>query len=200
MTPKAGDALVIVDVQNDFLPDGRLGVTGGNEVVPVLNRYIEQFRQNGLPVFATRDWHPPDHCSFSAQGGPWPPHCIRDTRGAAFASDLRLPDNAIIISKARNPDQDAYSGFDGTELAAQLRQLGVRRVWIGGLATDYCVLATIRDAVAEGLTTFWLKDASRAVNATPGNDLAAAREIAALGVPSIDLASPPPPDTAAIAP
>ncbi len=190
MTPKSGDALVIVDVQNDFLPGGHLGVPGGHEVVPILNCYIDLFGLAGLPVFATRDWHPPDHCSFSARGGPWPPHCIRNTPGAAFAPGLRLPDTAIIISKARDPDQDAYSGFEGTDLAAQLRKHGVSRVWVGGLATDYCVLSTIRDAVAGGFETLWLRDASRAVNAASGDGRAAEREIAALGVPSIDLATP----------
>jgi nicotinamidase/pyrazinamidase len=189
MVPKKGDALIVVDIQNDFLPGGSLAVPGGDEVVPVLNRYIDLFDSAALPVFATRDWHPPNHCSFKSQGGPWPPHCIQGTPGAAFAPGLKLPDNAIIISSATNPEYEAYSGFEGTNLAAQLREHQVKRVWIGGLATEYCVLSTVRDAVAEGFTTLWLRDASRAINVSPGDDLAAEREMTALGVRTIELAT-----------
>ncbi len=189
METRKDDALVIVDVQNDFLPEGALGVPDGDQVVPVLNHYIERFVRAGLPVIATRDWHPPNHCSFTARGGPWPPHCIAGTPGAAFAPWLRLPEDAIVISKATDPDRDAYSGFDGTDLSERLRKLGVGRLWIGGLATDYCVLATVRDAIAAGFAVVYLNDASRAVNVTSGDGDAAEREIAALGAVSIDLAS-----------
>lgn len=189
METRKDDALVIVDVQNDFLPDGALGVPDGDQVVPVLNHYIERFGRAGLPVIATRDWHPPNHCSFTARGGPWPPHCIAGTSGAAFAPWLRLPADAIVISKATDPDRDAYSGFDGTDLTERLRKLGVGRLWIGGLATDYCVLATVRDAIAAGFAVVYLSDASRAVNVTSGDGDAAEREIAVLGATSLDLAS-----------
>lgn len=189
METRNGDALVIVDVQKDFLPDGALGVPDGDQVVPVLNHYIERFRRAGLPVIATRDWHPPNHCSFNVRGGPWPPHCVAGTPGADFASWLRLPEDGIIISKATDPDHDAYSGFDGTGLTERLRTLGVKRLWIGGLATDYCVLATIRDAISAGFIVVYLSDASRAVNVGPGDGEAAEREISALGASTLDLAS-----------
>ena len=162
-----GDALVIVDVQNDFLPGGRLAVPQGDAVVPPLNAWIRQFQQAGLPIVATRDWHPADHCSFQAQGGPWPPHCVADSAGAEFAPGLRLPEDVIIVSKATSPDKDAYSGFEGTDLAERLRNLGVKRLFVGGLATDYCVLNTVLDALKEGFETWVITDAIRAVNVQP---------------------------------
>jgi nicotinamidase/pyrazinamidase len=164
------DALIIVDVQNDFLPGGALAVPNGDEVIPILNKYIAKFWDKGASIFATRDWHPEDHCSFKAQGGPWPPHCIAGTKGAAFAPGLELPSIAL-ISKAMYSDNDAYSGFGGTNLGARLRDSGIKRVFIGGLATDYCVKATVQDAVVlYGFTAFYLKDASRAVNIAPGDE------------------------------
>ncbi len=103
----SGDALLIVDVQNDFLPGGSLAVRRGDEVVPVLNEYLRRFLAKGLPVMATRDWHPADHCSFSAQGGGWPPHCVAGTQGAEFAPGLHLPAAATVIAKASRRDQEA---------------------------------------------------------------------------------------------
>lgn len=144
------DALLLVDVQNDFLPGGALAVPEGDAVIPVLNRWIEAAEEASVPIVATRDWHPPDHVSFEAQGGPWPPHCIAGTQGAAFHPGLALPEDAVIVSKATEPEAEAYSGFDGTELAAMLRELDVRRVRVGGLATDYCVRATALDAAQAG--------------------------------------------------
>ncbi len=182
-----GDALLIVDVQNDFLPGGNLAVPGGDEVVPALNRYIRAFEARGLPIYATRDWHPEQHCSFRAQGGPWPPHCVVDTFGAAFASALRLPPSTPVISKAASPDQDAYSGFQGTDLDQRLRSSGVRRLFVGGLATDYCVLNTVRDALRLGYEVFLLTDAIRAVNVQPGDGLRAEEEMARLGSQRISL-------------
>ena len=149
--------------------------------MPVLNRYIAAFQSKGLPVFATRDWHPADHCSFRARGGTWPPHCVAGTPGAKFSPELMLPANAAIVSKAAAADQDAYSGFGGTDLNQLLRQAGVARVLVGGLATDYCVLNTIRDAVGLGYTVFLLADAVRAVNVQPGDGLKAEREMLGLG-------------------
>ena len=138
-----GDALISVDVQNDFLAGGSLAVPHGNEVIPVMNRYINAFEEKGLPIFATRDWHPANHCSFKAQGGPWPPHCVQGTKGAEYAPDLQLPEDAVVISKATRPDEDAYSGFDGTDMHEHLQKIGVKRLFIGGIATDYCVLNTV---------------------------------------------------------
>ena len=119
------DALLVIDMQVDFLPDGALGVAGGHEVVAPINHLIELYRAQGLPIFASRDWHPRDHCSFAAQGGPWPPHCVAGTAGAEFAAELALPDDAILISKADTAPVDAYSAFGGTDLAAQLRAVDV---------------------------------------------------------------------------
>ncbi len=175
--PRPGDALIVVDVQKDFLPGGSLAVPRGDEVVPVLNRYMEIFSSRGLPVFATRDWHPPEHCSFTEQGGPWPSHCVAGSEGAAFAADLHLPADAVIISKATEPERDAYSGFQGTDLAQRLREAGVRRVFVGGLATDYCVLNTVRDALAEGFEVVLLEDAIRAVDVQPGDGEHAVKEM-----------------------
>lgn len=176
-----GDALLIVDVQRDFLPGGALAVPGGDAVVPVLNRYIAQAQRSGSPVIASRDWHPEDHCSFHAQGGPWPPHCVEATPGAELAPDLRLPPGALIFNKGTCPEAEAYSAFSGTALAANLRRLGVRRLVVGGLATDYCVLSTVRDALHGGFEVFVLEDAVRAVDASPGDGDKALREMREAG-------------------
>lgn len=168
-TLEPGDALVLVDVQRDFLPGGALGVASGDAVVPVLNRYIALFSAAGLPVYATRDWHPERHCSFRAQGGPWPPHCLQGSDGAAFAPGLALPAGAPVVSKGDRPERDAYSGFEGTDLAERLRRDGARRLFVGGLATDYCVLRTVQDALAGAFQVALLTDAIRAVNARPGD-------------------------------
>ena len=176
-----GDALIIVDVQNDFLPGGKLAVPHGDEVVPVLNDYIDLFLTKGLPIIATRDWHPVNHCSFQAQGGPWPPHCIANSPGAGFAAGLRLPEEFMIVSKAAAPDKDAYSGFEGTELEAVLRSHGVRRVFVGGLATDYCVLNTVKDALENRYQVYVLNDAIRAVNAHPDDGRKAEQEMVSKG-------------------
>ena len=181
LTLRAGDALLVVDVQNDFLPGGSLAVPGGETIVPVLNCYLEAFTAKRLPVVATRDWHPVGHSSFADQGGPWPAHCVQQTPGSAFAPGLALPPLATIISKGIQQGQDAYSGFQGTDLVARLHTLGIRRVFIGGLATDYCVLNTVKDALAEGLTVYLLKDAIRAVNVEPQDGAKAEEEMVRLG-------------------
>lgn len=167
--PTRGDALLVVDVQRDFLPGGSLPVPRGDEVVPILNGYIALFRKHDLPIIASRDWHPPDHCSFMAQGGPWPTHCVAGTEGAAFAPSLELPHEAVIISKATTASKDAYSAFERTELNTHLRQLGVSRVFVGGLATDYCVLHTVCDALRLGYRVVLLLDAIRAVDVVAGD-------------------------------
>ena len=181
LTLKKGDALVVVDVQNDFLPDGNLAVSEGDQVVPVFNRYIEVFQSRNLPIYATRDWHPPGHCSFQEKGGPWPPHCVSDSKGAQFASGLNLPANAVIISKGKEMDRDAYSGFEGTDLDERLRSEGIGRLLIGGLATDYCVLNTVKDALKLGYQVLLLQDAIRAVNVKPDDSEKAIKEMTDLG-------------------
>jgi nicotinamidase/pyrazinamidase len=178
---QTGDALIAVDVQNDFLPGGSLAVPAADAVVPAINRYLAAFAARALPVFATRDWHPPNHCSFKAQGGIWPPHCVAATRGAEFARGLALPEMAVIISKAATPEADAYSGFGGTDLAARLRAARATCLFIGGLATDYCVLNTVRDALAEGFEVLLLADAIRAVDVNAGDGARAQSEMQKLG-------------------
>lgn len=182
-----GDVLLVTDIQNDFLPGGSLAVAGSDEVVPVLNRYIDAFLAQGLPVYATRDWHPEGHCSFHAQGGPWPVHCVAGTHGAAFASTFSLPPGTTVISKATLQDQEAYSSFQGTDLDSRLHAAGIRRLFIGGLTTDYCVLSTVRDARRLGYDVFVLADAIRAVNVQPGDGQRAEEEMAGLGAQRITL-------------
>lgn len=164
-----GDALVLVDVQQDFLPGGHLGVADGDQVVAPLNRMVELFRARQLPVVATRDWHPLNHCSFHEQGGPWPPHCVQHTHGADWAPELALPADALIVSKGDAATQEAYSGFEGTDLTDRLHRAGVGRLFVGGLATDYCVLQTVLDARAQGYETLVLQDAIRAVDVEAGD-------------------------------
>jgi nicotinamidase/pyrazinamidase len=187
LRPKSGDALIIVDVQNDFLPEGSLAVPDGDQVVAPLNRYAALFASLGLPVVATRDWHPPRHCSFRSQGGPWPPHCVAETKGAQFAPTLALPSSASVVSKATTPERDAYSGFEGTGLDAMLRRREVRRVFVGGLATDYCVLNTVKDARRLGYEVVLLRDAIRAVDVNPGDGDRAQKEMQRLGAAAADL-------------
>lgn len=166
---REGDALIVVDVQNDFLPGGALAVSEGNDVVPVMNRYAESFAKRGLTVVATRDWHPETHCSFNDHGGPWPRHCVAGSEGAAFSPALRLPEKAKVISKATRTDRDAYSGFEGTELDEWLAKRNVKRLFVGGLATDYCVLNTVRDGLRAGYEVMLLTDGIRAVDVHPGD-------------------------------
>lgn len=186
VTLQPGDALILVDVQNDFLPGGSLAVPHGDEVAPLLHEYLTLFEAHHLPVFATRDWHPVNHCSFRSQGGPWPVHCVAGSTGAAFAAALRLPLGTTVISKAQATDHEAYSGFEGTDLDARLRAAGVRRVFIGGLATDYCVLNTVKDALSRGFSVCLLRDAIRAVNVRPGDGSQAESEMLQAGAVAVE--------------
>jgi nicotinamidase/pyrazinamidase len=144
-------ALLVVDVQNDFCPGGALAVPEGDSIVPKLNTVISAFEKAGLPVFFTRDWHPANHCSFREQGGVWPRHCVQGTKGAEIHGGLKQPPASVVISKGDRPDREAYSGFQGTDLAERLRRLGVDQVFVGGLTTEYCVRTTTEDALREGL-------------------------------------------------
>ena len=170
-------ALIVVDVQNDFCPGGALPVPEGDKVIPVLNRYIRKFIDAGLPVYLTRDWHPGAHLSFKSQGGIWPMHCVQETQGARFHSELSIPSVVVVISKGTDPAKEAYSGFQGTDLAHQLRQREVRRLFVGGLATDYCVKSTVLDAIKEGFEVVFLSDASMGVDVKPGDSERAIQEM-----------------------
>jgi len=185
------DALIIVDVQRDFCPGGALPVPAGDQVVPVLNDYIKMFKKANAGIFATRDWHPPNHISFKAYGGPWPPHCIQNTEGAKFNPDLKLPDDATIISKAMDPSKESYSGFDGTVLGDALKDKGVTRVFVGGLATDYCVKNTVLDAIELGFGTVLLLDATRGIDVKPIDVEKAIGEMVAKGAERATLADFP---------
>ena len=185
MNPPAlssSDALLIVDVQRDFCPGGALAVPDGDAVVPVLNQWIAAAQDAGAAVFASRDWHPPDHVSFQAQGGPWPSHCVAETDGADLHPELALPESATIIDKGTDAGHEAYSAFEGTDLAAKLRAAGSERLWVGGLALDYCVRASVLDArrIAD-LPVHLIPSATRAVEVQPGDGSRALDEMRSAG-------------------
>lgn len=180
------DALIVVDVQNDFCSGGSLAVPDGDEVVPVLNEYMARATDAGIPIFATRDWHPEHTRHFVTEGGPWPPHCIQGTHGAEFHQALRLPPGTAVVSTGMSADENGYSGFDGVlpdgqSLADALHARGVRHVYVGGLATDYCVRATVLDALKNGFAASVLIDASQAVNVQPGDGERALNEMLEAG-------------------
>ena len=180
------DALIVVDVQNDFCPGGALAVPEGDAVIPVLNEYMSRASDAGIPIFASRDWHPQVTRHFAAQGGPWPPHCVQQTRGAEFHPDLRLPAGTVVVSKGMSAEDQGYSALeavlpDGQPLVDALHADGVTHLYVGGLATDYCVRATVLDALKEGFTTSVLVDASRPVDVQPGDGERALNEMLAAG-------------------
>ncbi len=184
-------ALLVVDVQNDFCPGGALGVPDGDTIIPRVNRTIELFHRRGLPVLATRDWHPEVTKHFKAYGGAWPAHCIQGTKGARFHRKLALPKDAVILSKGMDPEQDSYSGFQalspqGRDLESIIRDLGIDEIFLCGLATDYCVRATALDALRRGIRIRVLGDAIKGVDLRPGDSEAAIREMRAAGVPFLE--------------
>ncbi len=183
------DALLIIDMQNDFCPGGALAVAEGHAVVPLLNQYMERASAAGIPIFASRDWHPVQTAHFREFGGQWPPHCVQGTAGAEFHPGLRLPEETVIVSKGINPVDEGYSLFegkleDGRDALTALRELGVTRVHVGGLATDYCVRATTLDALAARFDVFLLEDAIRAVEVQPGDEERAIKEMREAGAVS----------------
>jgi nicotinamidase/pyrazinamidase len=174
-------ALLVVDVQNDFCPGGALAVPEGDSIVPKLNTVISAFEKAGLPVFFTRDWHPANHCSFREQGGVWPPHCVQGTKGAEIHGGLEQPPASVVISKGDRPDREAYSGFQGTDLAERLRRLGVDQVFVGGLTTEYCVRTTTEDALREGLAVRVVLDCVKGLEIHRGDSAAAIAEMKKAG-------------------
>jgi nicotinamidase/pyrazinamidase len=175
---KPDDALVVVDVQHDFLPGGALGVAEGERIFAPIDELAPRFAR----VYATRDWHPADHSSYEQYGGPWPVHCVANTHGAAFDARLALDHVDVVIDKGTDRETDGYSGFAATTLDRDLREHAVRRVFVCGLATDYCVKATALDAKAAGFDVVVLEDASAAVNVQPGDEQRALDELRAAGV------------------
>jgi nicotinamidase/pyrazinamidase len=191
-----GAALFVVDVQNDFCPGGSLAVPDGDRVVAVLNGYAARFAAAHRMVFASRDWHPEHTRHFQEHGGLWPPHCIQGSHGAEFHPDLRLPQGTVVVSTGQTFDEDGYSAFpstleDGRSLAEALRAAGVRRLYIGGLATDWCVKATVLDAIAAGFEATLLLDASRGVNLQPHDAEQAIEEMVRAGAATATLTQIP---------
>jgi nicotinamidase/pyrazinamidase len=186
LTPEPDSALLIVDVQNDFCPGGALAVAGGDEVVPVLNRYAEAFAAAGRLVVADRDWHPGRTTHFVQFGGAWPAHCVQGSPGAEYHPDLRLPPGTVHVIKGMGAEEDAYSVFQGRDesgrsLITLLSERGIHRLYVGGLATDYCVRFTVLDALSAGFEVVVLADAIRAVDVKPGDGERAVAEMRTAG-------------------
>ncbi|OPY50960.1 MAG: nicotinamidase/pyrazinamidase [Methanosaeta sp. PtaU1.Bin112] len=183
---RSSKALLVVDVQNDFCPGGALGIRDGSRIIPVLNRYIDFFTKERLPVIVTRDWHPEITRHFQQFGGVWPVHCVQDSFGAQFHPELKLPEGVLVMSKGMDPEEDSYSAFQATDsseilLADLLKGLGVARIYIGGLATDYCVKYSALDALKMGLDVHILNDAIAGVNLQPEDSSLAMEEMVRSG-------------------
>ena len=187
---KKNQALLIVDVQNDFCPGGSLAVPDGDRVVPVLNKYSERFFADHLPIFASRDWHPRKTTHFKSGGGPWPAHCVQNTIGAAFHAELDLPEDTIILSKGMEEDKDSYSVFQavdskGKNFLPLLEDLQIEELFVGGLATDYCVKASVLDALKQGFGVYLLTDAIRGVDLKPDDSQKAVDDMRAQGAKAV---------------
>lgn len=183
---KLKKALLVVDLQNDFCPGGALAVPEGDKIIPALNKYIDYFSKNKLPIFASRDWHPKKSKHFKKFGGVWPVHCVQDTKGAEFHPKLKLPKERIIISKGMDAEKDSYSAFqaqdsNGMDFLTLLKYLGVQELYIGGLATDYCVKFSVIDALKNGFKAGLLTDAIEGVNLKPKDSSDAIEEMLKTG-------------------
>jgi len=180
MRLRPDDALLVVDIQRDFCFGGSLAIAGADEVIPAINRLIDEATAAGATVVACRDWHPINHVSFTARGGPWPPHCVAGTEGAELHPDLRLPSGTPVVSKGLDPERDEYSAFEATGLIERLRRQGIRRIAICGLALDFCVRASALQASRAGFETHVALAATRPVSKEAGE--AAVAEMAKAGV------------------
>jgi nicotinamidase/pyrazinamidase len=191
MMARSRSALLVVDVQKDFCPGGALPAPDGDRVVPVLNRYIHHAVATGWPVYASRDWHPAVTHHFREYGGEWPPHCIQNTEGARFHNDLQLPVSTTVISKGQDAESNGYSAFDGytaegKTFLAHLREQQVEHLYVGGLATDYCVKHSVLDALRSGLAVTVLRDAIAGIDAQPGDSARAMEEMRDAGAEFAD--------------
>ena len=176
----------MVDVKNDFCAGGALPVPEGDKVVPVLNKYIQMFQKAGLVIYASRDWHPEKTKHFKAFGGVWPPHCVQGTKGAGFHPDLKLSPQTIILTKGEDPNEDSYSGFQAHDpgekpFASSLKEKGINHLYVGGLATDYCVRATVLDGLKQGFKVTVLMDAIKGVDIKPEDSANAIKEMERTG-------------------
>lgn len=188
---KLKNALLIIDMQNDFCSGGTLSVPESDKVVPVINRYIKIFKKLQFPIFASRDWHPKKTRHFKQYGGAWPKHCVQNTTGAGFHSKLKLPKETIILSKGMDPEKDSYSAFqsvdpNGTDFINLLKVFGIKQLYIGGLATDYCVKYTVLDALKSGFKVRLLVDGIKGVNLKPGDSRKAIAKMSRTGVRKTD--------------
>lgn len=187
---KLKKALLVVDVQNDFCPKGALQIKDGDKIIPTINKYIKVFSKNKLPILLSRDWHPKKTKHFKAFGGDWPGHCVQGSKGAMFHRDLKFPKEAIILSKGMDPEKDSYSAFqavdsNGTDFINLLKIFGINELYLGGLATDYCVKWTTRDALKSGFKVKLLVDAIKGVNIKPSDSEEAIEEMVNLGAKKI---------------
>lgn len=187
MTFQKGDMLLIVDMQNDFCPGGALPISDGDSIIPLINRWTTVAGDAGAPVYFSRDWHPACHVSFRENGGLWPPHCVQDTPGARFHEQLQVPDNAVVVTKGTRFDQDQNSAFDQTGLATWLKDRGIRRIFVAGLALDVCVEATVMDALQQGFSVGLIEEATLPVS--PEGGRASLKKMYEAGAVPLDLDS-----------
>lgn len=180
-TPGRHSALLLIDLQNDYFPGGALGISEADTLIPTINACIRHFSRNGWPILATRDWHPPTHCSFQEQQGPWLPHCIQGSRGAQFHSDLVMPPGMMVISKGTQPKKDSTSCFEESSLEERLEDLGTKTLWILGLGTAECLKKTLSAACRLKLTTIVFTDAVKTFSAHPTSETNLLQEIVQSG-------------------
>ena len=193
--PQAKAALIVVDVQKDFCPGGALAAPGGDHIIAALNRHLAEAREHEMPVYASRDWHPAVTSHFKEYGGEWPPHCVQGSAGAQFHGDLKLPADAVIVSKGDDPARPGYSAFDGHTTAGKtllhdLRDRHVTRLYVTGIATDYCVKATVLDALQAGFDVNVLRDAITGIDVNPGDTDRALDEMSRGGARIVDAIEP----------
>jgi nicotinamidase/pyrazinamidase len=191
VTKTGTSALLVVDIQKDFCAGGALAAPGGDEIIPAVNRHIADARSRDMPVYATRDWHPPATSHFKEYGGVWPPHCVQGTQGAQFHRNLKLPPDAIVVNKGDDPQRHGYSAFEGhtsvgKALLDDLRDRHITRVYLTGIATDYCVRESALDALKAGLEVRVVADAIAGIDARPGDAQRALDEISAAGAQIVD--------------
>ena len=179
-------ALIIVDVQNDFCDNGSLPVPNAEQIIPGINKIIEYFHSSFLPVYATRDWLPIDHCSFKSNGGLWPMHCVQQTKGSQIHPELLIDNRVTIIDKGADKDKEAYSGFDGTDFSQELRKKNISKVIITGLATDYCINWTTIGALNNGFSATVISDLIRGIDLKPGDCKNAINEMSKSGAKFIN--------------